>query len=440
MKGSTPMSANLSSMANLERIAILGGARIPFARANSVYKKYSAAALGGIAIREAVARTGIDPKVIGETYLGIVSFPAEGTNVAREAVFDSGLPPTIPCTTVNRYCASSLEAAYVIAAKLQARDIDVGVAAGAESISSMRALFSSEATDFFQGLGKAKSPAQAASKFLKFKLKYLAPNAPGINEPTTGLSMGQSADLMTRLFQISREEQDRFALDSHLKAHQGWENGFFKSHVCAVSTPDGKIVDRDTDVRADSSLEKLSKLKPVFYKDGTITAGNASPLTDGASAIVLTREEHAKTLGVKPLGYIRSIAAAAIDIQKEPLLIGPVYAFPAVLQKAGLTFKDIELFEIHEAFAGQVLSTLRALESKKFAEEKLGLSAPIGTVDPARLNLYGGSVSIGHPFGATGGRMILQTLHALKAQKKRFGLISICAAGGLGMVAVIEAL
>jgi acetyl-CoA acyltransferase len=423
---------------NQERIAVVGGVRTPFARARSAYGKMSASQLGGVALKESVSLTGIDPRLIDEVYFGIVSAPAEGSNIAREALFDSGLPPTIASTGINRYCASSLEAAAGIAAKILSNQIDIGLAGGVESISSVRALFSLEATNFFQDISKAKTMGQRLSLLSKFKGTYLAPMAPGIKEPTTGLTMGQSADLMARLFQVTREEQDRFALESHQKASSAWDRKFFDSHVCKVATPDGKVVDRDTDVRSDSSMEKLAKLKPVFYQDGTITAGNASPLTDGASAVLLMRESRAKELGMKPLGFIKSYAAAGIDIQTEPLLIGPVYAIPKALKMAGLSWDQLDLYEIHEAFAGQVLATLRAIESPTFAKEKLGLSAPIGKIDPVKLNPNGGSVSIGHPFGATGGRLILQTLHQLRASGKQHGLISVCAAGGLGSVMILE--
>jgi acetyl-CoA acyltransferase len=421
-----------------ERIAVVGGARTPFARARSVYQKMSASQLGGIALREAVNLTGIDPKLIDEVYFGIVSAPAEGSNIAREALFDSGLPPTIPATGINRYCASAMEASAGIAAKILSNQIEIGIAGGVESISSVRALFSLEATNFFQDIAKAKTVGQRLGLLSKFKGAYLAPNAPGIKEPTTGLTMGQSADLMARLFKVGREEQDQFALESHQKANAAWERKFFNSHVCKVATPEGKVVERDTDVRADSSLEKLGKLKPVFYPDGTITAGNASPLTDGASAVILMKESKANELGLKPLGFIRSVAASAIDIQTEPLLIGPAYAIPKALKMAGLNWDQLDLYEIHEAFAGQVLATLRAIESASFAKEKLGLAAAIGKIDSSKLNPNGGSVAIGHPFGATGGRLILQSLHHLRESGKQFGLISVCAAGGLGSVMVVE--
>lgn len=423
-----------------DRIVVVAGARTPFARARSVYAKMSPSALGGIVLRETIARSDIDPKLVEEIYFGIVSAPAEGTNVAREALFDSDLPPEIPCTTINRYCASSAEAAAGIAAKILSGQIDIGIAGGVESISSIRAIFSQEATDYFQDFARAKTTGQKLGFISKFRPTLLAPNAPGIKEPTTGLTMGQSGDLMAREFKVSREEQDKYAVESHLKAHAAWERGFYKSHVVPVATPDGKLVDRDTDIRSDTTVEKLSKLRPVFYKDGTITAANASPLTDGASAVLLMRESKARELRLQPLGVIRSFASAAVDIKKEPLLIGPAYAIPRALKKAGVSFKDMDILEFHEAFAAQVLSTFRAIESKQWAKEKLGVDQAIGEIDLSKVNVNGGSIPLGHPFGATGGRMILQTLHELRARKKNLGLISICAAGGLGSVMIVEAI
>ncbi len=422
-----------------DRIVVVAGARTPFARARTVFGTMSPAALGGVALRETVARSGLDPKKIDEVYFGIVAAPAEGSNVAREALFDSGLPPSIPCTTINRYCASSAESVAGIIGKIQSGQIEIGVAGGVESISSMRALFSKEATDFFQDIAKKKTTGQRLGHLAKFKASYLAPMAPGIVEPTTGLSMGQSADLMARQFGVSRKEQDEYAVSSHHKAAKGWENGFFSSHVAGVPTKDGTVVERDTDIRADTSVEKLAGLRPVFYKDGTITAGNASPLTDGASAVMLMKESKAKELGLKPLAAIRSVAAAAVDIHKEPLLIGPVYAIPKALKAAGISWNDLDLIEIHEAFAGQVLATFRAIESDQFAKEKLGLGGKIGAIDLSKVNPHGGSIPLGHPFGATGTRMVLQASHGLRKLNKRLALISICAAGGLGAVMVVEA-
>ena len=422
-----------------DRVVVVSGARTPFVRARTVFSKMPASMLGAVALRETVARADIDPRLIEELYYGIVSPPAEGTNVARESLFDSSLPSTIPCTTVNRYCASACEAIAGIAAKISSGQISIGLAGGVESISSIRAIFSQEATDFFQDLMRAKTPAQKVSFLGKFSPKFLTPIAPGIKEPTTGLTMGQSADLMARQFGITREAQDKYAVDSHLKAHNGWERGFYKTHVVGVGTPDGKLVDRDTDIRGDTSVEKLQNLKPVFYKDGTITAANASPLTDGAAAVLLMSESRAKELKMNILGVIRSVASAAIDIKKEPLLIGPVYALPRALKAAGVRWQDLDIIEMHEAFAAQVLSSIKAIESKEFAKEKLGLDQAIGEVDMSRFNVNGGSIPLGHPFGATGARMLLGTIHELRARKKNLGLISVCAAGGLGTVMVIEA-
>jgi acetyl-CoA acyltransferase len=423
-----------------DRVVVVSGVRTPFVRARTVFQKMPPSALGGVVLRETVARSGIDPKLIDEIYFGIVSPPAEGTNVSRESLFDSGLPAQIPATTVNRYCASSAEAAAGILGKIVAGQIEIGIAGGVSSIRTIRALFSQEAPDFFQDFARKKTTGQKLSHFAKFSPKLLTPHAPGIKEPTTGLTMGQSADLMAREFKVGREEQDKYAVDSHLKAHNAWERGFYRSHVVPVGTPDGKVIDRDNDVRGDTSVEKLSTLRPVFYKDGTITAGNASPLTDGASAALLMKESKARELGLPILGAIRGYAAAGVDIRKEPLLIGPVYAMPRALKMAGITWDELDLIEIHEAFAAQVLSTIRAVESPEFAKAKLGLDRPIGQVDPAKVNINGGSIPLGHPFGATGTRLIVQTLHELREQKKNLGLISICAAGGLGSVVVVEAI
>ncbi|MBS1962617.1 MAG: acetyl-CoA C-acyltransferase [Bdellovibrionales bacterium] len=427
-------------MSNSDRIVVVSGARTPFARARTVFGKMSPAALGGITLRETVARAGIDPKLIDEIYYGIVSAPAEGSNVSREALFDSGLPAAIPCTTINRYCASSAEAVAGIAAKITAGQIEIGIAGGVESISSIRALFSNEATNFFSDIAKMKTTGQKLAHLAKFKPAYLAPMAPGIVEPTTGKSMGQSADLMARQFGVGRAEQDAYAVESHKKAAKGWETGFFKELVVGVPTKDGTLVERDTDIRADTSVEKLAGLRPVFYKDGTITAGNASPLTDGASAVLLMKESKAKELGLKPIAAIRSIAAAGVDIQKEPLLIGPVKAIPHALKMAGISWNDLDLIEIHEAFAGQVLATFRAIESDAYAKEKLGLGAKIGTIDTSKVNPHGGSIPLGHPFGATGTRLVMQTALELQKLNKKLALISICAAGGLGEVLVMEAI
>lgn len=421
------------------KVVIVQGTRSPFVRARGVFKKISPSALGGAVLKETMARTEIDPTLVEEVYFGIVSPPAEGTNVAREALFDSNLPPTIPCTTINRYCASAAEAVAGIAGKISSGQIDIGLAGGVESISSIRAIFSQEATDYFQDFARKRSTGEKLGHLAQFKLTHMAPLAPGIKEPTTGLTMGQSADLMAREFKITRQEQDEYAVSSHLKAHEAWQKGFYNSHVISVPTPDNQIIAQDTDVRGDTSVEKLLKLKPVFYKDGTITAGNASPLTDGAAAVLLMSESKAKEHKLEPLGVIRSVVSTAVDIKKEPLLIGPAYAIPRALKKAGIKWSDLDLIEFHEAFAGQVLSTIRAIESKEWAKDKLGLTEAIGKVDLSKVNIHGGSIPLGHPFGATGARMILQALHGLKATKKNLALISICAAGGLGLVMVVEA-
>jgi acetyl-CoA acyltransferase len=436
----TQNSRSSSGFSAQDRIVIVEGTRTPFVRARTVFQKIPPSTLGGATLRETVARAAIDPSLIDECFMGIVSPPAEGTNIAREALFDSGLTPSIPCTTINRYCASAAEAIAAAAAKIASGQIEIALAGGVESISSVRALFSQDATDFFQDIAKARTTGERLKKLGEFTPSHFVPHAPGIKEPTTGLTMGQSADLMARLFEVRREEQDAYSVESHQKAHAAWERGFYGKHVIPVAAPDGKITDRDTDVRADTSTEKLSKLRPVFYKDGTITAGNASPLTDGASSVLLMKESKARELGLKPLGAIRGYAAAGVDIRKEPLLIGPAYAMPRALKNAGVQWSDIDLIEMHEAFAAQALATIRAVESKKFCQEKLGLDQALGTIDRSRFNINGGSIPLGHPFGATGGRLAIQTLQALRETGKSLGLISICAAGGLGTVMIVEAM
>jgi acetyl-CoA acyltransferase len=429
----------MASIPTESQAVIIGGVRSPFVRARGVFKNLPASTLGGIALRETVARSGLAPTLIDEVYFGIVSGPTEGTNVAREALFDSGLPAQIPCTTINRYCASSAEALAGIVAKIESGQIQAGLAGGVESISSVVANFSLEATDFFQSLATAKTTSQRLMLLKSFRPNFFMPLSPGIKEPTTGLTMGQSADLMAREFKISRKDQDTLALRSHQRAAAAWEKGFYQSHVVPVSTDTGKMINQDTDVRKDSSIEKLSKLRAVFYEDGTITAGNASPLTDGSSCCLVTSYQFAQQHGLKPLGRIRAFSAAAINVQTDPLLIAPVYAIPKVLAAAKITWNDIDLIEMHEAFAGQVLATISAIESKTFAQSKLGLGDKIGSIDMTKFNLNGGSIAIGHPFGATGVRLVLQALHQLKAMNKSLGLITICAAGGLGMALVIEA-
>lgn len=430
-----------SNGSNGRRVAIIGGVRTPFARAWTAYHEMSAADLGSAAARELLARTEIDPTEVDALVFGIVAAPHAGPNVAREIQFRSEIPASAPAFSVQMYCASSARAILDGAGEIVRGDADTVVAGGTESMSQVRAIFTEEATEAFQAAMKARSTSARLAAFTRIKPKDLKPEAPGLEEPTTGLTMGQSAELMAKEWGITREEQDAYALSSHEKAAAATDGGRFEEEVVPVAVPPkfDPVIDSDTDIRRDSSLEKLAALKPVFDKRyGSITAGNSSPLTDGASAVLLMSEEKAKAEGYQPLGYLRSAGMAALDLKKEGLLMGPAYATPIALKRAGLEMKDIELVEMHEAFAAQMLCVLRAFESEEWAAAKLGRSSAIGAISPDILNRNGGSIAIGHPFGATGARLAMTLLYEMKRQDKSLGLATMCAAGGLGVSLILE--
>jgi acetyl-CoA acyltransferase len=427
---------------NGRRVAIIGGVRTPFARAWTAYDDMSAADLGSAAVRELLARTEVPPAEIDSLVFGIVAAPHAGPNVAREIQFRSEIPASVPAFSVQMYCASAARAILDGAGDIVRGDADVVVAGGAESMSSVRALFSETATEVFQKAQKARSTPARLSTLAELRPKDLAPQAPGLEEPSTGLSMGQSAELMAKEWGITREEQDQYALDSHRKAAAATEERRLTEEQVPVAAPPkfDPVIDRDTDIRPDTSLEKLAGLRPVFdRKYGTITAGNASPLTDGGAAVLLMSEEKAKAEGYKPLGYLRSAAMAALDIQREGLLMGPAYSTPKALKRGGVTMKDIELVEMHEAFAAQMLCLLKAFESREWAQQKLGAGEAIGAIDPSILNVNGGSIPIGHPFGATGARLVMTLLYEMKRRDKGLGLATMCAASGLGVSIIVEA-
>jgi acetyl-CoA acyltransferase len=419
------------------RVAIVDGCRTPFAKSGTAFRDLSAVELGKIAVRELISRAELDVEEVDHVVYGTVVQSVQEPNIAREVTLGSGIPPSVPAFTVGRACASSNQAITSGAEQIALGMADVVIAGGAESLTDIPILFSDEMRDALVAASKARSLGDRLKAFAGIRPKHLAPITPAIAEPTTGLTMGQSAEKMAQENGITREEQDRWALRSHQLAWAATEDGRLTREIAPVYV-DGVAILQDNGIRPDTSLEKLSQLKPVFdRKYGTVTAGNASPLTDGASAVLLMSEEKAKALGYEPLGYVRGYAYAALS-PADQLLQGPVFATPVALERAGLSMKEIDLMEMHEAFAAQVLSNLQWFDSKRIAEERLGRSEPIGHPDLERINVMGGSIAIGHPFGATGGRITITLLNELKRRDQQFGLITVCAAGAMGFAMVVE--
>lgn len=425
---------------NGRRVAIIDGCRTPFAKSNTVFSSVSAVELGKAAVRELIARTELDVELVDHLIYGTVVQSVQEPNIAREVSLGAGLPARVPAFTVGRACASSNQAITSAAEQIAMGVADIVVAGGAESLTDIPILASPELRNALVRASKARSLGERIQAFRSLRPRNFAPVTPAIAEPTTGLTMGESAEKMAKENGISREEQDRWALRSHQLAAAATEDGRLTAEIAPFYVPPKyeKVVTTDNGIRPDTSLEKLSTLKPVFdRKYGSVTAGNASPLTDGASAVLLMSEEKAKELGYKPLGYIRGYAYAALD-PSDQLLQGPVYAAPTAFERAGLTMKDIGLLEVHEAFAAQVLSNLQWFDSDKIARERLGRDKAIGLPPEDRINVMGGSIAIGHPFGATGGRLTVTLLNELRRRNEQFGMISVCAAGAMGFVMIVE--
>ena len=422
------------------RIAIVDGCRTPFIKSGTDFTNMDVVDLASVAAAELVARTGIDPEEIGLSIFGVVVPALHAPNLGREVVFRTSLPMRIPGVTVNLACASSTRAMTFGAGAILSGEADVVLAGGAESLSNVPIQFSRKAARTFMEANRAKTLPQKVGAFSKLRPADLAPVAPAIAEYTTGQTMGESAEKMAKENDISRRAQDEIALLSHQRSAAATEDGRLTAQIAPAFPPPGydKAVTRDNGIRADSSLEALAKLKPVFDKRyGSLTAGNSSPLTDGGSAVLLMSEEKARALGYTPLGYIRSYSFAALN-PGDQLLQGPAYAAPAALDAAGVKLADIDLVEMHEAFAAQILSNMKAFASKKFAERELGRSEPLGVVDFERFNVTGGSIAIGHPFGATGARVVTQLLYELRRSGENLGLVTVCAAGGVGFAMVVE--
>lgn len=422
------------------RVAIVDGCRTPFVKSGTHFKEMDVVDLAGPVAAELVTRSGIDPHEIGLSIFGVVMPALHAPNLGREVVFRAGLPMTVPGTTVNLACASSNRAITSGAEAILTGQCEIVLAGGAESISTVPIQYSRSGAQRLMEFSKARTTGQKLGVLSKVRPRDLAPVPPAIAEYTTGLSMGQSCEKMAQENDVSRLAQDEIALWSHQRAAAAAAEGRFDNQIVPVFPSPGHdtAVTADNIIRSDSSLEALAGLKPVFDKRyGTLTAGNSSPLTDGAAAVLLMSEDRVKALGLEPLGYLRSFAYASLDPASQ-LLQGPAYAAPLALDAARLTFDDIDLIEMHEAFAAQVLSNMKGLASAKFADHELGREAPLGVVDFERFNVNGGSISIGHPFGATGARVTFQLLNELKRQGRNLGLMTVCAAGGVGFSAVVE--
>ncbi|HEU4993412.1 MAG TPA: acetyl-CoA C-acyltransferase FadI [Gemmatimonadaceae bacterium] len=424
---------------NGRRVAVIAGVRTPFAKAGTALKHLSAIELGRMCVAELIQRTELDTTQVDALVYGTVVPSVVAPNIAREVSLLPQLPKGVEAVTVGRACASANQAITDAADQIVLGHHDVAIAGGAESLSNVPILHSRSMSDKLVALSRAKSLGQRLGIVSSIRPKDFVPITPAIAEPTTGETMGQSAEKMAKINHISREEQDQFALRSHRMAAVGLDDGRLSAEIEPLWIPPRytETLATDNGVRKDTNIEQLRALKPVFDKKyGTVTAGNASPLTDGASAVLLMSEERARTLGHKPLAYIRSYANAALD-PGEQLLMGPVLAAPVALARAGLALKDMDLVEMHEAFAAQVLCNLKGLASREWAE-RAGFSKPVGEVDRSILNVMGGSIAIGHPFGATGGRILTTLCNELARRDGQFGLMTVCAAGGMGHAMVIE--
>jgi acetyl-CoA acyltransferase len=421
------------------RVAVVAGIRTPFAKSGTLYSDVTAAALARHAARELLFRTEVDGREVDEVVFSQVVPSVLTPNVAREVSLLPQFPPSIPAYTINRACASAAQAITNAADQIQLGNADIVLAGGVESLSDLPILHSRRFSRILVDASKARSVGSRVATVSRVRPRDLIPVTPAIAEPSTGETMGQSAEKMAKENGITREEQDRVALMSHQRASGATQDGRLTQEIAPWFTgPEmDQVVNSDNGIRSDTSLEALSKLKPVFDRRyGTVTAGNSSPLTDGAAAVLLMAEEQAKAMGQEPLAYIRSYAVSAVDPGWQ-LLMGPVYAVPKALDRAGITWQELGLVEIHEAFAAQVLSNIQAWGSQAWAD-RLGLPGPVGEVDWARTNVSGGSIAIGHPFGATGARLVTTLANEMRRRDVQFGLISICAQGGMGFAMVLE--
>ncbi|MBN7122928.1 acetyl-CoA C-acyltransferase FadI [Erwinia billingiae] len=423
-----------------DRIAITHGLRTPFARQATALHGVPAIELGRMVVSELLARSELPPEVIEQLVFGQVVQMPEAPNIAREIVLGSGLSVSTDAYSVSRACATSFQAVANVAESMLAGTIQAGIAGGADSSSVLPIGVSKKLGRILVDLNKAKTFSQKMSLFSQLRPRDLLPVPPAVAEYSTGLRMGDTAEQMAKTHGITRQQQDALAHRSHQRAARAWEDGRLAGEVMTAFVPPWrKAFEQDNNVRMASTLEDYARLRPAFDRQhGTVTAANSTPLTDGAAAVVLMTESRAKALGIVPLGYLRSYAFTAIDVWQD-MLLGPSYASPLALDRAGITLDDLTLIDMHEAFAAQTLANLKMFADERFAREVLKRPHALGEVNEEKFNVMGGSIAYGHPFAATGARMITQTLNELRRRGGGLGLVTACAAGGLGAAMVLEA-
>lgn len=418
-------------------VAVLGGVRIPFCRQNTAYADVGNLGMSIRTLGALVEKYGLHGQALGEVALGAVIKHSADWNLGREAALSSGLSPLTPGITMQRACGTSLDTIAHIANKIALGQIDSGIGGGSDSTSDVPIVYGKSLRRRLLAANAAKTPRDKLKVFRGFKLGELKPDFPGVAEPRTGKSMGEHCEDMAKQWRIPREAQDAWALSSHQKLAAAYERGFLDDLVVGF-----RGVTRDNILRPDSTLEKLAALKPAFDRSsgrGTLTAANSTPLTDGAAACLLASDDWARAQGLEPLCYVRDVQVAAVDfVHGEGLLMAPTVAVPEMLRRNGLTLQDFDIYEIHEAFAAQVLCTLRAWESEEYCRNRLGLDAPLGAIDPEKINPNGSSLATGHPFAATGARIVAAAAKQLAERDGGRCLISICTAGGMGVVAILE--
>ncbi len=422
-----------------DRVAIVSGVRTPFCKAGGVMRDFEPDDLGARAVAELLIRSNLPGHLVDELIFGnVIQLPLLA-NIARIIGVKGGLPIAVPAVSVNRNCASGLEAIATAADKIMLGRIEIAVAGGVESMSNFPVSIRKSFRNFLQKLNKAKGWKQQLATLSSFRLNFLIPEIPEILDPLCGLTMGQTAENLAREFFVTRQEQDQFALMSQQRACEAINEGFFANEIIPVTIPPNyaNIQVQDDGPRDNQSMESLSKLRPVFDSVmGTVTAGNSSPLTDGAAAVLLMKESKAKELGLQPMGYIRDYAVAGL--QPSRMGLGTVFSTAKLLKKTGMQLSDIDLIEINEAFAAQVLASIKALASNDFSRKELGRDHAIGEIDRDKLNVNGGAIALGHPLGASGTRLILTLLNELKRRNKNIGLATLCIGGGQGQAMIVE--